>query len=68
MECPRPQPGHHVKPIALRGHRLKCAGSAGFAKANDANAATQNVNSKYFENSLVVRFIAFRLASFGHYQ
>ena len=56
MECPKPQPGHQVKPIALSGQRLKCAGPAGLVKANTTSAATQKTNSKYFEKRRLINF------------
>ena len=59
MECPKPQPGHQVMPIALSGQRLKCAGPAGSVNASETKAATQNVSSKYFEKSCLLNFALF---------
>ncbi|MDB5152427.1 MAG: hypothetical protein JWR54_1178 [Mucilaginibacter sp.] len=57
MECPKPQPGHQVIPIALSGQRLKCTGPAGFANASETRAATQNTSSKYFEKNRLLRIL-----------
>ena len=57
IECPKPQPGHQMMPMALSGQRLKCAGPAGLVNASTIRAATQNVNSKYLENRLLSNFL-----------
>lgn len=56
MECPKPQPGHQVKPKALNGQRLKCAGPAGSVNARETNAAIQNISSKYLEKMRLSNF------------
>jgi hypothetical protein len=56
IECPKPQPGHQVMPIALSGQRLKWAGPTGLVNASAKRAATQNINSKYLEKSLLSNF------------
>ena len=56
MECPKPQPGHQVKPIALNGQRLKCAGPAGLVKASEIRAVAQKTSSKYFEKRRLINF------------
>jgi len=40
----------------LSGQRLKCAGPAGFVKANAISAATQKISSKYFEKRRLTNF------------
>jgi hypothetical protein len=59
MECPKPQPGHQVIPIALSGQRLKCAGPAGSVNASETRAATQNISSKYLEKVFLINFAFF---------
>ncbi|MDB5144424.1 MAG: hypothetical protein JWQ66_3137 [Mucilaginibacter sp.] len=59
MECPKPQPGHQVIPIALRGQRLKCAGPAGSVNASETRATIQNTSSKYFEKIFLINFALF---------
>jgi len=56
MECPNPQPGHQVMPIAFSGQRLKCAGPAGLVNANAVSAAIQNISSKYLEKRRLINF------------
>jgi hypothetical protein len=56
MECPKPQPGHQVNPIAFKGQRLKCAGPAGSANASVIMAPIQNASSKYLEKRRLSNF------------
>jgi len=56
IECPKPQPGHHVKPKALNGQRLKCAGPEGSVNAKAVSAAIQNISSKYLEKRSLTNF------------
>ena len=56
MECPKPQPGHQVMPIAFKGQRLKCADPAGPVNANAVRAAIQNMSSKYLEKRRLTNF------------
>jgi hypothetical protein len=56
IECPKPQPGHQVIPIAFNGQRLKCADPAGSVKASAMSAAVQNMSSKYLEKRRLSNF------------
>jgi len=56
IECPKPQPGHQVMPIAFSGQRLKWAGPAGSVNARATSAAIQNKSSKYFEKRRLTNF------------
>jgi hypothetical protein len=56
MECPKPQPGHQVIPIAFNGQRLKCTGPAGSVNASAVRAAIQNVSSKYLKKRRLTNF------------
>ncbi len=48
IECPSPQPGHQLKPISFKGHKVKCVWLAGLVKARQVSPATQNASSKYW--------------------
>jgi len=57
MECPKPQPGHHVIPISFKGHKVKCDPATGLVKARHNIAAIQKMSSKYFEKSFLINLI-----------
>src|SRR6185503_257203 len=59
MECPRPQPGHHLKPSSFKGHNVKWDWLVGFASARQMSPATQNASSKYSSNNFLINFIGF---------
>jgi hypothetical protein len=57
IECPKPQPGHHVIPISFSGHRPYCPGVDGSEIANAINADIQKASSKYFLKTFLINFI-----------
>lgn len=57
MECPKPQPGHHLIPISFNGHKVKCDSATGLVKARHNIAAIQKMSSKYFEKSFLINLI-----------
>lgn len=59
MECPKPQPGHQIMPIALSGQRLKWPWPDGSVNASAARAAIQNMSSKYLEKKCLTNFAHF---------
>ena len=59
MECPSPQPGHHLKPINFKGHSVKCDSAPGGLKARASMAAIQKNSSKYFEKSRLINLVRF---------
>jgi len=48
-----PQPGHQVMPNNLNTHSEKWLWSAGLKMANDSNAVSQNISSKFFFTVLI---------------
>ena len=59
MECPSPQPGHHLKPMSFKGHSVKCDSAPGLLKASVSMAVTQKASSKYFEKSRLINLVRF---------
>ena len=59
MECPSPQPGHHLKPNNFNGHNVKCAWLVGLVNARQVSAITQNASSKYRSKTFLINFIGF---------
>jgi len=57
MECPKPQPGHQLKPNNFKGQSVKCFSAVGFAMAKAESPATQKTSSKYFEINCLINFI-----------
>ena len=58
MACPRPQPGHQVKPNSFKGHKLKWLSLAGFVNARQIKATIQKVNSKYRLKYFLINAVA----------
>jgi len=59
IECPIPQPGHHLIPINFNGHNEYCPCVAGSVKANAINAAVQKRSSKYFLKKILINSVCF---------
>lgn len=57
MECPMPQPGHHLNPISLKGQSTYCEGSAGLLKPSAISAAIQKVSSKYLRKIFLINLV-----------
>lgn len=53
MACPKPHPGHQLKPISFKGHKVKWLLLPGSDKPSATIAIVQNISSKLFLTSLI---------------